>query len=240
MPVNSVPAIQSHFIVVVPAAGVGSRMGADRPKQYLSLAGKTLLDRTLHALLAHPRIDKLLVAIDSDDKYWAQSGFCHDQRVSVVEGGLERCDSVLNALRSLQGQIDQQDWVMVHDVVRPLVQLTDLDCLFNGLADCEDGLVLGMPVHDTMKRTDISGRVVATVNRDLLWHAFTPQIFRLGQLISALDRCLSERVQVTDESSAMEYCGFNPVMLQGSITNIKITRPDDLQLAERLIKSVQG
>lgn len=223
----------------MPAAGVGSRMGADRPKQYLSLAGETVLDRTLEALLHHPRIEKLLVVIGAQDQYWSQSKFYRDMRVTVVAGGTERCHSVLNALRSLEGQIDPQDWVMVHDAVRPLVHLSDLDCLMDRVADGGDGLVLGMPVCDTMKQTDAIGRVMVTVDRSGLWHAFTPQVFRLGQLKSALERCLFEQVSVTDESSAMEYCGFKPLLLQGSAANIKITRPDDLRLAELFLKSMQ-
>lgn len=223
----------------MPAAGVGSRMGADRPKQYLSLAGETLLDRTLEALLHHPRIEQLLVAIDAQDQYWPHSKFYRDMRVTIVAGGTERCHSVLNALRSLEGQIDPQDWVMVHDAVRPLIHLSDLDRLMGRVADGGDGLVLGMPVCDTMKQTDASGQVMTTVDRSQLWHAFTPQVFRLGQLKSAIERCLSEQVPVTDESSAMEYCGFKPLMLQGSSANIKITRPDDLRLAELFLKSIQ-
>lgn len=231
---------QLNFKVIVPAAGVGSRMNAGLPKQYLTLAGKTILDRTLEALLSHQQIDELLVVINNNDNYWQHSTFFNDPRISIIDGGIERYDSVLNALHSLDGLVDDQEWIMVHDVVRPFIQRDDLTKLINGVSNHIDGLVLGLPVRDTMKRTDSCGKVIDTISRELLWHAFTPQIFRIGQLKSAIERCIFEQVNITDEACAMESCGFNPTMLHGSPTNIKITYPHDISLAELMLTSLQG
>ncbi len=230
---------QLNFKVVVPAAGIGSRMNADLPKQYLTLAGTTIIDRTLEALLSHQKIDELLVVINKNDSYWQHSRFFNDPRISIIDGGIERYHSVLNALRSLDELVHDQEWIMVHDVVRPFINHNDLTQLINGVSKSIDGLVLGLPVRDTMKRTDSCGRVVNTISRELLWHAFTPQMFRIGQLKSAIERCLLNKVNITDEACAMEYCGFNPTMLHSSPTNFKITYPHDIRLAELMLTSLQ-
>ncbi len=232
--------LQQGFWVVVPAAGTGKRMQANRPKQYLSLAGKTVLQQTFDRLLSHPRIEGLVVAIAEADDFWAQSGYTHDRRVKVVVGGEERCHSVINGLELLAGELAEDEWVMVHDVARPCISVSDLDQLIMATHSVKDGAVLGVPVRDTMKQVNDMGQVSQTVDRSCLWHAYTPQIFRLGQLRRALTACNREQGLVTDESSAMEALGYRPQMVRGRETNIKITQPDDLVLAEVILQRLQG
>lgn len=223
--------------VVVPAAGIGARMQADRPKQYLPLAGATVLEYTLKQLLSHRRIKGLIVSVAEHDEYWPQLKVAGDPRVVAVEGGSERCHSVLNGLKKLMSYVGPADWVMVHDVARPCLSHDDLDRLFHA-ADVQtaDGFVLGMPVRDTMKQTNADGMVETSPDRRCLWHAFTPQMFRLGELLAAIDRCLDAGMLVTDEASAMEQSRYSVQMVAGSANNIKITRPEDLPLAEFILE----
>jgi 2-C-methyl-D-erythritol 4-phosphate cytidylyltransferase len=220
------------FWAVIPAAGVGRRMGADRPKQYLELAGRTVLEHTLDVFIRHPRITGLAVAIGADDPFYENLQVRTDRPLLIVHGGEERCHSVLNALHALKGQAAADDWVLVHDAVRPCLGRDDLDRLLDSLADDPVGGLLATPVSDTLKRSDDGGRVTDTVDRSHLWRAFTPQMFRLEMLTKALESALSEGALVTDEASAMERAGHAPRLVEGSPANIKITSPADLALAE--------
>jgi 2-C-methyl-D-erythritol 4-phosphate cytidylyltransferase len=158
----------------------------------------------------------------------------------VVSGGAERCDSVINALRGLAGRADAGDWVLVHDAARPCVRLTDIDRLVEQVTAGAEGGLLGCAVHDTMKRSDEAGIVTETVDRTGLWHAFTPQMFRHGALLDGLTRALAAGVRVTDEASAMEWAGVRPIMVAGHSDNLKITRPEDLALADYLLSRQQA
>ncbi len=218
-------------VAVVPAAGAGRRMGTDIPKQYLMINGKAVIDWTLQTLLSHPDIESLVVALSADDEYWPDTLSASDSRVRTVTGGEERCHSVLNALEALVPAAGEDDWVLVHDAARPCVRPDDISRLIR-LASAGVGGVLGVPVHDTMKRTDAEGGIIETVERKQLWHAFTPQMFPLGLLRHSLQAALAAGVEVTDEASAMEWAGYRPLMVEGTATNIKITRPADLSLAE--------
>lgn len=227
--------------VVVPAAGIGSRMQADRPKQYLPLADTTVLEYTLNQLLSHPRVRGVIVSLAEYDQYWPDLSIASDPRVIAVAGGEERCHSVLNGLKKMMVYAGPADWVMVHDVARPCLSHSELDSLFNAAETATvDGFVLGMPVRDTMKQTTQEGIVETSPDRSRLWHAFTPQMFRLGELLAAIDTCLQQGVQVTDEASAMEQCGHSVQMVAGSANNIKITRPEDLPLAEFILKNQES
>ena len=217
---------------VVPAAGSGKRMGADIPKQYLTLRGRTILEHTLQRLAAHPAIDGLVVAISPDDPHWVQLEPPKQLPLYLADGGRERCHSVLNALIALEGIADPQDWVLVHDAARPCVRLEDISALIDSLRDHPVGGLLGLPVADTVKRTDTQGNVQQTVDREGLWRALTPQMFRLGALRRALEQALAQNLLVTDDASAMELTGLAPLMVEGHGDNIKITRPQDLPLAE--------
>ena len=219
------------FWAVVPAAGVGRRMGGPIPKQYLELQGRRVIDHAIERLLLHPTVDGLYVALGESDGWWQDTEFSTHPDLVRVDGGQERCHSVLNALHALGRRAAAGDWVLVHDAARPCVRRTDIDRLIGQLADHPVGGLLGMPVRDTMKRTDAEGEVLQTVERDLLWHAFTPQMFRFGLLSEALQGALDAGFLVTDEASAVEWAGHHPVMVEGQADNLKITRPQDLQLA---------
>ncbi len=216
---------------VVPAAGVGKRMGGAVPKQYLELQGRRVIDHSLQRLLAHPLIERAYVALSPDDAYWQSCEHAADTRVVRVPGGRERCHSVLNALRELQSVAGRDDWVLVHDAARPCLSEGDLDRLVRSLRDHPVGGLLGVPVQDTLKRVSAQGEVEQTVPRHDLWQAYTPQMFRLGLLTDSLADALDKDHLVTDDASALELAGYRPVMVEGHAGNIKITRPADLALA---------
>lgn len=221
----------SRFWAVVPAAGVGKRMQADIPKQYLLLNDRPVIEHTLQRLLQHPAISGAYVALGVEDGWWPDTAYAQHPDVVRVDGGAERCHSVLNALDALSQQAADDDWVLVHDAARPCVRQADLDALIACAESTDIGALLGMPVKDTMKRTDAEGVICKTVDRDNLWHAFTPQMFRLGFLRDCLQRALDSGVLVTDEASAVERVGYRPLMVEGHADNLKITRPEDLSLA---------
>ena len=216
---------------VVPAAGVGRRMGASTPKQYLDLAGRTVIEHTLDVLLGEARIAAVMVALDPEDAHWPRLPVARHPRVQRVEGGRERCHSVLSALDLLWDMAAPEDRVLVHDAARPCLRPADLDRLIGELADDPVGGILAVPVRDTMKRADPDGRIEATLDRGRLWHAYTPQLFRLSALREALRDAIAAGDLVTDEASAMERMGLAPRLVEGHADNLKITRPEDLELA---------
>lgn len=221
---------------VIPAAGSGRRMGGDRPKQYLPLAGKTVIEHVLDRFLAHPAIRGIVVALADGDPWHERLARGGDVPVITVTGGAERHLSVLNALHRLRGLAKADDWVLVHDAARPCLRAADIDRLIEELRDHPVGGLLGLPVADTLKRVDHAQEVVATLSRDNIWCASTPQMFRLGELTAALERAVRERVAVTDEAAAIERTARMPRMVAGSPDNIKITRPADLALAEQFLR----
>lgn len=221
----------ASVIAVVPAAGVGSRMQADRPKQYLPIAGHTVLEHTVHKLLSHPKISKVVVAVTDGDPYFPALAIAAHPDVVRVSGGGERADSVLSALKYIQAHA-LSEWVMVHDAARPCITHADLDALIAAVAQHEVGGILASPVRDTMKRADAACNIDHTVERQALWHALTPQMFNTEQLTDALAKALAQGVTITDEASALEWLGYKPALVKGRADNIKITQPEDLALAE--------
>jgi 2-C-methyl-D-erythritol 4-phosphate cytidylyltransferase len=218
---------------LIPAAGMGRRMGSDIPKQYLSLGGRTVLEHTLDALAWHPDISGLVLVHGIDDPRAATlPDRVQGKPLLRAHGGAERSDSVLSGLERLAGLASGQDWVLVHDAARPCLRREDLDRLIETLREHPVGGLLGVPVRDTMKRADGRNAVRETVNRDGLWHALTPQMFRLGPLRAALRAAQARGLPVTDEASAMELAGHTPLLVEGHGDNLKITRPEDLALAE--------
>ncbi|MBB3231188.1 2-C-methyl-D-erythritol 4-phosphate cytidylyltransferase [Halomonas stenophila] len=220
--------------LVVPAAGQGRRMGADRPKQYLPLAGAPVLARTLQRLhLAFPRA-RLCLCLDPEDGRFdpAWVPFADWRR---VPGGAERVDSVVNALMAIAGDAADEDPVLVHDVARPCVTVDDLRRLHAAVVEDPVGALLAAPVADTMKRDDGAGRVRGTEPRAGLWHAQTPQGFPYGLLRRALAAAAEHGVAVTDEASAVEALGMAPRLIGARRDNLKITHPEDLALAELIL-----
>ncbi|MDW2981485.1 MAG: 2-C-methyl-D-erythritol 4-phosphate cytidylyltransferase [Rhodanobacter sp.] len=219
---------------VVPAAGRGTRVGGDCPKQYLPLAGRPLIAHTLERLAAHPRITGLLVALAAGDAYWSGIDTLNGKPVLTAVGGAERSDSVLAGIDALPASVGADAFVLVHDAARPCVRLADIGRLVE-LAGATDGGLLGAPLRDTLKRADAAGRSALTEPRELRWRAFTPQIFRRGQLAAALREAARHGVNVSDEAMAMERAGFAPLLVEGAEDNIKVTTTADFALAEYLL-----
>lgn len=227
------PSVPDRYWAIIPAAGAGMRMGMSRPKQYLPLRGKTVLEHTLTRIVEHPRIVATVVVIAAGDEYWPSLTAAYPGRsVIVTQGGAERCLSVLNGLRALSDRAAPRDWVLIHDAARPCVRREDIDQLIELLHDHPVGGLLGIPVTDTKKSTDDQGNIIRTVRREGLWRAMTPQMFRYEMLSQALQAAVERGIMVTDESAAMEEAGYTPRMVEGHADNIKITRPQDLALAE--------
>ena len=218
-----------QVIAVLPAAGIGSRMQAECPKQYLSIGGKTLIEHSILALLRSGKVSQIIVALSPHDTQFEQLPIASDPRIRVVVGGAERAESVMAGL-DIAGD---SGWVLVHDAARPCLHPDDLNNLLAISASSKVGGILAAPVRDTMKRGEPGLAAIAhTVDRQDLWHALTPQFFPLELLKTCLRRALNEGAVVTDEASAMEYCGFHPMLIPARADNIKVTRPEDLALAE--------
>lgn len=221
-----------NYWVVIPAAGTGSRMQSDTPKQYLQLAGKPVLQHALECFLQHPRIRAVVVVLAADDPYWPALSIASHDRVMTSTGGSERCHSVLNGLKTLADVAAGNDWVLVHDAARPCLTGADLDRLLDTVGDHAVGGILAAPVRDTMKRGGADHEIAATVDRRDLWHAMTPQMFRYEKLLKALSTALENHEMVTDEAQAMEMTGVKPLLVEGHISNIKITQMGDLDVAK--------
>ncbi|NBC99657.1 2-C-methyl-D-erythritol 4-phosphate cytidylyltransferase [Atlantibacter hermannii] len=218
----------ADVIAVVPAAGIGSRMQSDCPKQYLTIGDHTLLEHAVASLLRHPRVGRVIVAVSPADKQFDALPLARDPRVTRVDGGRERADSVLAGLKMADGAA----WALVHDAARPCLHPDDLDALLAITAHSRVGGILAAPVRDTMKRGEPGKTLIAhTVERIDLWHALTPQLFPLELLRDCLVRALNEGATITDEASALEHCGYHPELVAGRGDNIKVTRPEDLALA---------
>jgi len=225
----------TKFWLVIPAAGIGARMAADRPKQYLQIAGRCILEHTLHCFLDHPGLLGAVVCVAVDDPFWQQLQVANDVRIRRAPGGRERADSVLAGLQALLAEgARAEDWVLVHDAARPNLAREDLERLLDSLADDPVGGLLAVPARDTLKRAARDGRVAETVDRSLIWQAYTPQMFRLGALREALAQALKEGVAVTDEASAMEWTGQAPRLIEGRADNLKVTRPEDLHYLQSI------
>ena len=216
---------------VLPAAGIGARMGVELPKQYLEVAGATLLEHSLRALLASDRVSGVVVVLHSQDERAANIDLLRDARVTCTVGGARRSDSVLAGLSALGGRADTSDWVLVHDAARPCLQRLDLERLINTVWDTGEGGILAEAIVDTVKLADADGRIRRTLDRDLLWRAQTPQMFRLAALQQALEQALQQGLAITDEASALELAGQSVQLVPGSSRNLKITVPADLALA---------
>ena len=214
---------------VVPAAGFGRRMQTECPKQYLKIGDKTSLEHAVASLMAHPRVAHVVIAISPTDSWFASLPLASNPNITVINGGAQRADSVLAGLNVVQNA----QWVLVHDAARPCLHSDDLARLLAITETSKIGGILAAPVRDTMKRGEPGKSLIAhTVDREELWHALTPQLFPLELLRSCLQRALDEHASITDEASALEYCGFHPELINARADNIKVTRPEDLALAE--------
>ena len=231
------PPVRPRYFALIPAAGSGTRMGAGTPKQYAPLAGKPLLQHAVQVLCAHPRIEQVFVVLSPGDERFGACDWsaCGDRISALFCGGETRAASVFNGLLAANDAIDGSDWVLVHDAARPCLRTGDVDRLIAEVGDSEVGGLLGVPVADTLKRANADREAVHTEARENLWRAQTPQMFRYRVLIEALRR--ADIAAVTDESSAVEQTGARPKLVPGSVTNLKVTYPEDLALAELILKN---
>lgn len=217
---------------VVPASGTGQRMRSDRPKQYLPFCGKTILEHTLDRIQACEQVDGVILVLNENDQYWDKLNYVSDKPLVIAEGGAERQDSVINGLKKIQQLDKDEPLAMVHDAVRPLVSIQDISSLISAFNQHNQGAILASPLSDTIKRDNNKGSIAETVDRKGLWRALTPQLFEAKLLLKALRKAKANQQQKTDDSAAMEALGYQPLLVEGSSENIKITRPDDLKLAE--------
>lgn len=234
----------SSIWAVVPAAGIGRRMASERPKQYLPLAGETILEVTLNKLISLEWIQGVVVAIHPKDTYWNNLPISTHSKIHVVPGGDERSDSVFSALKYLKNSCAENNpaWVMVHDAARPCVSLEKMDTLARECLSQKCGGILAARISDTVKlaanvdseKNDIE--IDSTLNRNLLWAAHTPQMFMLTELLSALEFCNLKKYPVTDEASAIEKLGRKTRLVEDRKDNIKVTVPEDLSWAEHILK----
>lgn len=227
----------ARYFALVPAAGTGTRMGTAVPKQYQLIQGRPMLWHALHALCGHARVAGVYVVLSPRDPYfetWEWRDFAGKLK-ALHCGGAVRAESVLNGLRELQGELSEEDWVLVHDAARPCLTRDLIDRLIDAVGQDRAGGILAIPVADTLKRADDAGRIAATEPRAGLWQAQTPQMFPYGRLLQALEAAPPETV--TDEAGALELQGIRPRLVEGSGLNVKVTRPEDLRLAEAILKA---
>ncbi len=224
--------------VIVPAAGSSRRMaGSSVPKQYLQLSGRSVIEWAIAPFLERADCERIVVVLAADDRRWSQQASARHPKILTATGGAERADSVRAGLRALAEHAAEQDWVLVHDAARPCLRDADLSRLIDELDGDGVGGLLGCAVVDTLKRADASDRVQATVSRASLWRALTPQMFRYGVLDRALRAAQDASAAPTDEAQAVEALGLQPRLIPGDPDNIKITLPEDVERAARLLKS---
>ncbi|MBS0193019.1 MAG: 2-C-methyl-D-erythritol 4-phosphate cytidylyltransferase [Proteobacteria bacterium] len=225
---------------LVPAAGSGTRCGDGLPKQYRTLAGAPMLRQTLLRLFAQTSIGGAVVALAADDAHWSRMAGTFPKPVLTCIGGAARAASVLAALRALPTDVAADDLVLVHDAARPCVQVDDIARLLVAAQANRAGALLAAPLRDTLKRAAADGRVAASVPREHLWRALTPQAFARGLLIDALEHARRDGVSVTDEAMAIERIGLHPTLVEGREDNIKVTVAEDLALAEHILAIQQA
>jgi len=223
---------------LVPGAGTGQRMGASLPKQYLSLAGQTIAQRTLSQLVTAGLFSKIIIALADDDHHFLDLPIAQSAQIETVVGGASRAASVVNGLHALADYAAADDWVMVHDIARPLITVEAMNKLVNAVGPQDVAAILATRIHDTVKRSGIYNSasealpiVEATLDRRRLWLAQTPQMVRYGLLVEALTQA-EKHQEVTDEASAVEFLGRPVLLVENTQQNIKITTAEDLRLAE--------
>lgn len=227
------------YNAIVPAAGIGKRFGGAVPKQYLPLHGGTVIEHSLRLLLSVEQLQHVVVVVHPEDRRWCGLTVFSDPRIEIAIGGAERCHSVLNGLQHLQQKYGASEWVLVHDVARPCCLRGDIEKLLNQLEHHPVGGILAAAASDTIKRVDAARQIEETVDRAWLWQAQTPQLFRMRLLLDALNHCINMGMTVTDEAQAIEALGWQAQVVEGARSNIKITRSEDLALAEFFLQRQQ-
>ncbi len=223
---------------ILPAAGVGRRMESSIPKQYLMLAGKPVIQHSIEKLLQVNGLAGLVVVLHPEDSHFSGLSIAKEKIIRAA-GGETRQQSVLNGLQAISDQAGANDWVLVHDAVRPCALVNDIECLLGSVTSHAAGGLLATPQDNTLKIADQAGRVEKTVDRSQYWQALTPQVFRYAVLLKAMSDAVSGGLAVTDEASAVEAGGYSPLLVNGDHNNIKLTRESDLLLAEAILSRQQ-
>lgn len=227
----------AFFHVIIPAAGVGSRMANVLPKQYMPLGGKPMISHSIQVFFNHPLILAIHVALHPEDMFWRSLTVQPESRLHLhYTGGATRAETVLNTLNAIEPQLHADDWILVHDAARPGLTHDLLSQLIDTLAQDAVGGLLALPLADTLKKSTADNQVEKTISRNHLWQAQTPQMFRFLPLKKALSQF---GASVTDESEAIEALGLSPKLVQGELRNLKVTYPQDLTLLEALFKQEQ-
>ena len=228
---------KDKYFLVVPASGIGQRMNSTIPKQYIILEkGLTILDQCLNTILSNDLISGFIVALDKKDSHFKSSDFAKDPKlISITTGGKERFHSVLNALNALDQTAKPNDWVLVHDAVRPCIRKEDINKLIEEVADDKVGGILANRIVDTVKQKN-NGRLVSTIDRQKLYIAQTPQMFRYAILKDSIEKAIKSNMHITDESEALESLNYSIRIVEGSSSNIKITTQEDIHLANYFLK----
>lgn len=228
---------KDKYFLVVPASGIGQRMNSTIPKQYIILEnGLTILDQCLNTILSNDLISGFIVALDKKDSHFKSSDFAKDPKlISITTGGKERFHSVLNALNALDQTAKPNDWVLVHDAVRPCIRKEDINKLIEEVADDKVGGILANRIVDTVKQKN-NGGLVSTIDRQKLYIAQTPQMFRYAILKDSIEKAIKSNMHITDESEALESLNYSIRIVEGSSSNIKITTQEDIHLANYFLK----
>ena len=226
------------FWAILPAAGLGRRMESSVPKQYLTLAGKPVIQHSIEKLLQVDGLAGLVVALHPEDSQFSKLDI-PKEKIILATGGETRQQSVLNGLQAISEQAEANDWVLVHDAVRPCVLVNDIECLLGSVANHAVGGLLATPQDNTLKIANLAGQVEKTVDRSQYWQALTPQVFRYAVLLEAIGDAVSGKLAITDEASALEAKGYSPLLVNGDRNNIKLTRESDLLLAEAILLKQQ-
>ena len=228
---------KDKYFLVVPASGIGQRMNSTIPKQYIILEkGLTILDQCLNTILSNDLISGFIVALDKKDSHFKSSDFAKDPKlISITTGGKERFHSVLNALNALDQTAKPNDWVLVHDAVRPCIRKEDINKLIEEVADDKVGGILANRIVDTVKQKN-NGGLVSTIDRQKLYIAQTPQMFRYAILKDSIEKAIESNMHITDESEALESQNYSIRIVEGSSSNIKITTQEDIHLANYFLK----
>jgi len=221
--------------VIIPAAGSGQRMLRSTPKQYLIVHGKTIMEYTLQRFLERQDVQKIVVCTSSDDQIWQNLKCASDEKIVRHDGGQSRAQSVLNGLQALNDKAHDNDWVLVHDAARPCLSEESLDRLIKELGNHDVGGILAIPAKDTLKQAQDHCAIDRTLDRATIWQAQTPQMFRYGLLKTSLSKAIEQEVEITDESSALEWAGYSPCLIEGDARNLKVTTPEDLILIDALL-----
>ena len=227
---------KNKYWVVIPAAGIGRRMGSNIPKQYVSVNGKTIVEHTIDNFIGRKEIENICIAISESDKHWPALPISKNKKIITTIGGSERYESVYNALCALKDKANDDDWVLVHDAVRPCLKKSIIDRLITDISSNDVGGILALPCFETMKKVNNNRYIEETINREIIWRAQTPQVFKYKKLLLAIEKAINENIHITDEAMAMELLNYKPIVIMGDEKNIKITHQIDLKHLELFLK----